>query len=375
MSLKRTDKTIAFCFNPVSCREVDKVPVPDGMADRLIQPILKHLKSPYEFVNGPQSNRVNVYYSHRSQYPIVTPRGIRDREVGVFISHGIADKAWRDRVGDQYEHIFVSGPAWSAKMFGHHCPMHRIVEVGYAKLDPLFTGPGGAPIRGERSDRIRVVWAPTHGGGGMRAARANERPANASSAYRSSWWDRDEILAMLPEDTFEVVEAPHPRHRADRKATFNEYVGADVVIADGGSTIYEAMALDLPVVFPDWLTTDKLIAGTFEHQIYSENIGRHVDDQHKLASVVEAAANSGITEAEQEFIETILPRAYRGDSGRRHAEALDEIAQNVVATPHPPTMTMLRYRHRSGRTVDVPVGTKQERSYADSKWWMPVSAG
>lgn len=369
MGIKTRKKTIRFCFNPVSWNADEAAPVPGGMADALVQPILKHLESPYELVRLPKPGGVNVYYSHRRDF-VGHPGNIRDQEIGVFVSHGIADKAWRDKVGGSYEHVFVSGPGWSAKMLVNHCPMHRIVEVGYAKLDPLFTGPGGDPIRNERSDKIRVLWAPTHGGGGLARAFATE-PTNTIHARRSSWWSREEIVAMLPEDTFEIIDAPHPRHRRNHMSTLTEYMDADVVIADGGSTIYEAMALDLPVVFPDWILADHQ-PGTYEHEIFRRRIGRHVAQPADLAKVVEHAAVFGISREEQQFIEPILPRSYRGDSGRMHAEALDEIANQVSASPYQPTVEMIVYRHRAGRTVRVPRNTKLDRTYAESGWWSPI---
>lgn len=364
--------TIRFCLNNVSWDPADDAPIVGSMADRLIAPILEHLTAPYELARTPEAGKVNVYYSHRSSYPNV-PGTMQQSETGVFISHGIADKAWRDQVGNSYNHVFVSGPGWSAKMIGHHCPIHRLVEVGYAKLDPIFNGQVEAP---ERDGRIRVVWAPTHGGGGERRAFAETRP-NVANAWRSSWWDREQILAMLPESEFDVVEAPHPRHKPDRSATFAEYVGADVVIADGGSTIYEAMALGLPVVFPTWLLTghaDNARRGTYEHTIYTERIGRHVSTPADLAAAVADAAVYGITDAEVEFIEPILPAAYRGISGRMHAEALDQIAADRAAAPFPPTIRMVTFRHRSGRTSKVPNGSKAHRAYDASGWWFQVGA-
>jgi hypothetical protein len=299
MTLRAANKTIRFCFNFVSWDPDPQAPVPGGMASLLVAPILEHLESPYELANCPAKGRVNVYYSHRSQYPDA-PRDIRDHEVGVFISHGIADKGWRDRVGNAYEHVFVSGPGWSRKMAENHCPIRRIVEAGYTKLDPIFQGRVDAP---ERDDRIRVVWAPTHGGGGMDFAFSKVPPPSRAYRDRTTWWDR-------------------------------------------------------------------------EHQIYNIPIGRHASTPDALADVVREAAVYGISAGETEFIEPILPADYRGISGRLHAEALDEIAvESRPVAPHPPSVRMLTYRHRSGRTVEVPSGTHQERTYAESQWWTPIAAG
>ncbi len=369
MGIKSRDKTIRFCFNNVSWDDEEGA-VPGGMADLLVGPILEHLESPYELGKTPRRHAVNVYYAHRSQYQGI-PYGIRDQEIGVFISHGIADKAWRDHVGRLYEHVFVSGPGWSGKMLANHCPFHRIVEVGYTKLDPIFQGRIPAPAR---DDRVRVVWAPTHGGGGDARAFATT-PPNADSAFRSSWWDRDAIVDLLPESTFDIVEAPHPRHRRDRSGTLQEYVGADVVVADGGSTLYEAWALDLPVVFPTWVLDPRHYpSGTYEHEIYRDKIGIHVHDPADFAAAVEKAAAEGIGPVEQDFIEPILPRSYRGQSGRMHAAALDEIAQQVTANPFPPTVEMRRWRHRSGRVETAPYGSNLDRRLADSDWWTVIAA-
>ena len=100
------------------------------------------------------------------------------------------------------------------------------------------------------------------------------------------------------------------------------------MIADGGSTIYEAWALDLPVVFPSWLVGHYNAANraTFEADVYNGQIGRHASAAHRLPELVAEAAADGITGHEQDFVESILPRRYRGCSGRLHAEALDDLA-------------------------------------------------
>lgn len=323
---------INFAYNPTSWR--DDAPVPGGMADALVRPILPHLETDYILTNRPLPDSVNVLYSHWQKYG----KSARMRKVpSVFISHGIADKAWRDgsKMRGLYTSVFVSGPAWTNRLRRQNVHIGIIREVGYTKLDPIFNGEV-KPLR-PRDGRIRVVWAPTHGGGGERGAlRPADAPPEASTSPLSTWGHRSEVLDLLPESEFDVIEAPHPRHRPDRRSTLAEYVDADVVIADGGSTIYESWALDLPVVFPDWLVADAIVSrwrvsmsrpATFERQLYEKRVGRHAVEPDELAKQVVDAASGGITAKEQAFIEPILPRAYRGVSGRMHAEALDEIAR------------------------------------------------
>lgn len=314
---------INFAYNGTSWRH--GAPVPGGMADCLVRPILPHLESEYMITNAPAEGYVNVLYTHWHVY-----RGKRRIRTSpsVFVSHGIADKGWRNasKMRGLYNYVFVSGPAWTEKLRRQHLLPKTIREVGYCKLDPIFNGEV-QPIR-PRDDRIRVVYAPTHAGGG-------ERTFDGRSDC-STDWRRNEVLSLLPESEFDVIVARHPRHRPDRKSTLAEYVGADVVIADGGSTIYESWALDLPVVFPDWLVAEGNVTrwsvslarpATFERRLYEKKIGRHAEQPEDFAKLVMKAAEEGITAREQDFIEGILPRKYRGISGRLHAEALDEIAR------------------------------------------------
>src|SRR5690606_8972077 len=104
-----------------------------------------------------------------------------------------------------------------------------------------------------RDDRIRVLYAPTHGGGGEMSHWDDTEPTTRA-ATRTSWWHKDTILNHLDPDVFDVVACPHPRYRPDHKATLREYIGADAVIADGGSTMWEAMILGIPLVAPSWIT-------------------------------------------------------------------------------------------------------------------------
>lgn len=304
---------IRFCYNIISW---DDGPVPGGMADRMVGPIFPHLPT-YEVDRWPQRGRLNAYLSMPSVY--------EDRFIpgGVLVSHGIADKGIRvgAKLRDSFAYVTVPGPAYAERALETGYPASRIVELGYPKLDPIFQGLV-EPL--PRDDRIRVVYAPTHGGGGERLHLNDTAPPAITAARRTSYWFRDEVTKQLDPEVFDVVLALHPRHRPDRQATLAEYVGADVVIADGGSTIYEAWALGIPVVFPSWLTRGGHSLGkrTTEAKIYRQRIGRHADAPGQLAKLVRQAAEEGMQSGETALIDYVFPPAYRGVSGKLHAEFL-----------------------------------------------------
>lgn len=196
---------------------------------------------------------------------------------------------------------------------------------------------------------------------------------NNFNAERSSWWHRDEILGLLDDDRLEVIEQPHPRHRPDRQATFDEYMRADVVIGDGGSTVYEAWALNIPVVFPDWLTffgcTAGNSVGTMEQTIYQNGIGRHAADPGQLLPLVLEAADTGITTPEFDFIEPILPHAFRGHSGRLHTETLIDLANDEPVPRHRADVEFDEFTH-AGRHRRVARGTKEHTALSRNARWV-----
>lgn len=313
---------IVFCSNSTGWDAATKALVPGGMIDAYIAPILEHLPAGSYIVDRqPRRGAVNAYLATRGRYA----QGRREiGRTGVQLSHGIADKAYRQgSKASTFSWMVAPGPAYTTRFVQGGFPRHRIRELGYPKLDPLFQGKiAGA----ERDGRIRVVWAPTHGGGGERYVRGNRL---APGAGATTWWHRREILSLLDEQTFAVVEAPHPRHRPDGRATLAEYVGADVVIADGGSTIYEAMALGVPVVLPSWITRRRLLerdgGRTLEARIYRERIGYHADRPDQLPGLVRLAAAEGPTVEQEAFIAEVLPPELRGHGGKLHAAFLLEL--------------------------------------------------
>lgn len=363
---------LVFAYNPTGWDPDGDEPIAGGMTDVHIQPVLAHLDE-YQLAGAPAAGDVvNVYYTHRRTYGI---RGEPGR-VSVFAGHGIADKAWRNasRMVTHFDWAVTSGPAWTHRLAAGGFPADRILEVGYPKLDPIYAGEVASPWP-NRDGRIRVLWAPTHGGGGE-AYRFSTNPPSTSGARRTSWWARRRILDALPASEFDVLEAPHPRHRPDGLSTLAEFVGADVVIADGGSTIYEAWALDLPVVFPSWLTAaghlDRARTNpTHESDIYLHQVGRHATSPSELGQLVTDAAATGITELETKFVGPILPLEYRGTAGKRLAAALRIIAD---IEPPPSTTAFVNFRHYSGRVVEIPSASPRLNRYLRSKSWELVDA-
>jgi len=232
----------------------------------------------------------------------------------VFMSHGIGDKNYmtgsKGSAG-KFNYVFVTGPAFKEKLIKNGVPADKIYIVGWPKLDPIFQG----EYESTKSDKIRVLYAPTH---------------NAIQSV-SSFPAFNEYLDKFPGD-IEVINSPHPARKEGHMPTMQPLVDADVVIADAGSTIYEAWALGKPVIFPDWLTRDgvvKKFKGAFEARVYENNLGYHAKDFKQLVELVYVAINKGNDERVESFTESIFPADLRGVSGADAADVLREIGRST----------------------------------------------
>lgn len=234
---------------------------------------------------------------------------ITDEGCQAFIPHGIADKNYRNADKVQgFQYVFVSGPAWVEKLTAQGFPRSKIMIGGYTKLDPIFQGKYDKSPAG---DKKRVLYAPTHG-------------AIESVSLDGRF---DECLNQLSQH-YEVIHAPHPATNPGANVTMQALVDADVVISDAGSLVYEAWALNKPVVFPSWLLKDGVIKhfpGSFEEQIYREEIGYHAWNITNLLACVKRAALSGIDDRAARFVEGIFPSALRGHSGETTASLLTHL--------------------------------------------------
>lgn len=314
---------IVLCANDTSWDHDADALIPGGQADRYLRPIFDALPEGRAVISRqprPGREHVNVYMNHRVIYQRANYKGERS---SVMISHGIASKTYRNGVkAKSYRHIVVPGPALWREVVDSGISRKVVHQLGYPKLDPVHNGQVASPWP-ERDGRVRVLWAPTHGGGSERYPDGNRTKPGSRA---TTWWHRDDLLGLLDPQRHLVMEAPHPRHHPQKQATLAQYVGADVVLADGGSTMYEAWCCGLPVVFADWLTAERNLgrAGgvTLEARVYGEGIGWHAEKPEEFAPLVDRAAAEGINKTETVFAEEVLPAEYRGIGGKLHAEFL-----------------------------------------------------
>lgn len=282
--------------------------------EALANPIIKHLGRDAGYSNRPLKKLNCRFFSslriNEQNKILVGPNDI-------FFSHGIADKNyWIGNNIKDYKYAFVPGPAWEKRMrkTGYK---GEIFVCGYTKLDPLLNG----EYPKNEYSKPYIVWAPTHG-------------YHTKNKGRSTY---PQCLNLVNEidKKYQTKIALHPTSKLHTQEkhipTLQELVDADVVIADAGSTLYEAWILDKPVIFPDWICKKDVLnhfksdKDNFEYQIYDKGIGYHAKDMKELNKMIELALTNGMKEEEKEFIEEIYPSNIRGRAGEIAAGYLRDI--------------------------------------------------
>lgn len=287
------------------------------VVEALSNPIIKHLPEGSAGFTERPGIGLNLRFFSESRITQLgkCPVGPND----VFMSHGIGDKNYwvADRISP-YPHVLVPGPAWKERIEkgGYR---GKVWITGYTKLDPIFQG---QYVRQKRA-KPYIVWAPTHIYSGRHRGR---------SSYP---WCMDHIKEIP--DEYETCMALHPASKLSRRlkqdVTLQELLDADVVIADAGSTLYEAWALGKPVIFPDWLCKDDVLAhfeadpDNLEYRIYNEGIGYHAESMEHLIKLIDVALRDGMRPQEIDFMESIFPSDLRGNAGKLAAKALMEIKE------------------------------------------------
>lgn len=222
--------------------------------------------------------------------------GMESKSINVFLPHGIADKGYRNAESlGMFDCVIVSGQLWKEKLIVQGYPESKIVVGGYPKIDTLFY---------QHNRGYRTLWAPTHN----------------YNVYEHTVSSFPDLLGHWGELTkhHNINISLHPANTASYKPTMDDLLETDVLIADSGSTVYEAWALGIPVVFPDWLVKEGIMnnyAGTFEAEIYKNKIGYHAENPDELVDCINEARIYGVRSKEHIFIDGIFNPSLRGSSG------------------------------------------------------------
>jgi len=227
---------------------------------------------------------------------------IEPKYKSVFISHGLADKLWRNYNSvKNFTFIFVSGTLWKEKYINQGFSADKIFINGYTKLDDIFSKP--------KITSNKILFAPTHS------------PNSPVSLYTK--------IEKYLKDYDNIIYSIHPANKENSLTTKNEYLKTKIVIADSGSTIYEAWSLGIPVIFCDWLILKNIymcFPNSFEQYIYQNQLGYHAKNVEELHYFLHNLDKLVITEEVNKFIEKIFPTYLRGKSGKLTAFYLDQLS-------------------------------------------------
>lgn len=243
----------------------------------------------------------------------------------VVMSHGVADKnyLWTQdprgrRVANQFSDLLVPGDFLRRRLVTSPTVHHdddRVHLVGWPRLD-LLLADVPEPRGNRRAELPRVLWAPTH----------NKRKRGATGRSTSSFPAFGDYLDVLSRFATVAVSV-HPRNRDDRTPTGATLPQSDIVVADFGTTVYEAWALGKPVIFPRWLLADRIaehMPGSAESYIFEQRIGYHPDSFDEMVDIIRA--QPVITPDVTAFMDDYLAPEYFGRSSARVAQVLTGIA-------------------------------------------------
>lgn len=244
----------------------------------------------------------------------------------VVMSHGVADKnyfwavdALGKRIVNSKEHVLVPGQWLKKRMLASPSltlGRDQIHVVGWPRLDELVAQLRSPARMGWGGDKLRILWAPTH----------NRRRRGEAARSTSSFPTFERYLRTLGRYAWVDVSV-HPRNRTDHTPTGASLPQADVVVADFGTTVYEAWALGKPVIFPRWLLADRIadhLPGSAESYIFEHNIGYHPGSFDEMVDIVKAGPV--ITDDVHAFMDEYLDPRFFGHASRRAAEVLKRLA-------------------------------------------------
>jgi hypothetical protein len=269
------------------------------------------------------------------------------QDADIFMSHGCADKNYRSMSKcehlKKFKYIFVPGEWLKNKLVNLGVPIDKIYCVGWPKIDLLFSDRNTylndqkqilpkikikKKIKKDRwvpkNKKIKVLWAPSHN--------KYLKTSDCSSFPLFNKFFRR--LSNNP--NIDACVSLHPRNNDKCEITTFKLSNCDCVIADYGSTIYEAWALGIPVIFPSWLVASNIIEqlpGSAEAYIYNNKIGIHARGYEDLISKIITHApplpsSKSLNEKVKTFMSQYLPSKYNGKSGLTIADLMVKLSKN-----------------------------------------------
>lgn len=238
-------------------------------------------------------------------------------DTDIFMSHGCADKNYREIENGKYLHkfklILVPGPWLKKKLITYGIHESKIACVGWPKLDPLFLQ---LKKWKPNNNYKTVLWVPTHNWGIYKVHKTS------ISSYPRLYRYMNYLNKLTG---IKIIISTHPKNRKEKIPTLDKLVACDYVIADAGSTVYEAWALGKPVIFPDWIVKNKIlnnIPGSAEEYIYTNNIGYHANNINELVSLLKS--DLIIEKDVKDFMEDYMPSKFNGRSGKAVYRAINK---------------------------------------------------
>lgn len=250
------------------------------------------------------------------------------RRAHIMMSHGVADKNYllrRDPAGgfeaEKYRYVCVPGDWMKRKLLqtnGLSLSEDAVRVVGWPRIDNLIAAAAeratrSPPRRHSGRKSIKVLWAPTHQGGGDDGYPVSSYPGLLRY---------EPALSVL----FDYDRALHPSLVPGQPSTFDKLLDADVVIADRGTLVYEAWALGKPVIFPSWLIgagNRSKALGSAENLIHTQKIGSHADSFDDMVSMIQSVDSLGPDVTS--FMQDYLPERTLGKSYNLIAETVADV--------------------------------------------------
>lgn len=201
----------------------------------------------------------------------------------------------------------------------------RVLITGSPRVDYLRKLQADQPER-PVGGKPRVLYAPMH----QRWTDANDVPLSSGPQM----WPLLDSLRQICDLTVEFDQ----RNLDSKEPITQALLDADIVITDYTSLIYEAWALGKPVIFPRWLTGDRILAkapNCAEAQIYRDRIGHHADNMDDLRDLIAQGAALEQGEGVADFMDDYLCNWQDGDAGRRVAQVLERQADRAWVAEEP----------------------------------------